>query len=78
MVNDWSPELKPPVDAYTCYIAYNMSKWTPKNIIMSELARHHILGLNVSPNPDKSLVNVAIKKHEKGIMCFWGATGELK
>jgi hypothetical protein len=77
-VNDWWPDLKPPVDAYTCYVVFNMSKWTPKNIIKSELTHHNILGINVSPNPDKTLVKVAVKKLQKGIFCFWGATGETK
>jgi hypothetical protein len=77
-VPDWWPDLKPPVDAYCTYVVFNMSKWTPHGIIGSELSHHNIFGLNISPNPDKSLVKVTVHKHQKGIMCFWGATGELK
>ncbi|HVV70426.1 MAG TPA: hypothetical protein VG733_14190 [Chthoniobacteraceae bacterium] len=77
-VPDWWPDLKPPVDAYCTYVVFNMSKWTPKGIIGSELSHHNIFGLNIGPNPDKALVKVTVHKHQKGIMCFWGATGVLK
>ena len=74
---DWWPGLKPG-DTYRCEVVSNMSKWTPHGIIGSELKGHNIYGINVQPSPDKSLVKISIKKHPRGILCFWGATGELR
>ena len=74
---DWWPGLKPG-DTYRCEVVSNMSKWSPKGIIPSEPKGHNIYGINVQPNPDKALVKITVKKQAKGILCFWGATGELK
>lgn len=74
---DWWPGLKPG-DTYRVEVVKDMSKWTPKGIIGSELKGHNIYGINVQPDAAKSLVKISIKKHPKGILCFWGATGELK
>ncbi len=74
---DWWPGLKPG-ETYRVEVVQNMSKWTPHGIIGSELKGHNIYGINVQPDPAKSLVKISIKKHPKGILCFWGATGELK
>lgn len=75
---DWWPGLKPPLEAYRVEVVQNMSKWSPHGIISSELKGHNIYGLNVQPDPTKSLVKITIKKHPKAILCFWGATGELQ
>ena len=74
---DWWPGLKPG-ETYRVEVVQNMSKWTGHGIISSELKGHNIYGINVQPDPAKSLVKITVKKQKKGILCFWGATGVLQ
>jgi hypothetical protein len=73
-VPDWFWELKPD-DKDRCYIAPDLSKWSPERML--EKDHHFIFGLDVHPSPDKILVKVRIKKAEPGIMAFFGGTGQI-
>jgi len=74
-VPDWFWELKPD-DKDRCYIAPDLSKWSPDKML--EKDHHFIFGLNVNPAPDKTLVKIRIKKAAPGIMAFFGGTGLTK
>ncbi|MEI8340566.1 MAG: hypothetical protein WCH43_03395 [Verrucomicrobiota bacterium] len=74
-VPDWFWELKSD-DKDRCYIAPDLSKWSPDKML--EKDHHFIFGLNVNPSPDKILAKIRIKKAEPGIMAFFGGTGQVK
>ena len=73
-VPDWFWELKPG-DPYRCYLATNLSKWGPKKQL--EKDHHYIFGLNIQPDPAKTLEKVTVAKTKPGIMAFFGATGQV-
>ncbi|MGH8048145.1 MAG: hypothetical protein ACREKL_12955 [Chthoniobacterales bacterium] len=72
-VPDWYWELKP-TDPYRCYVASDLSKWGPKKQL--EKDHHFIFGLDIQPDPTKTLEKVTVTKTKKGILGFFGATGE--
>ena len=73
-VPDWFWDLKPD-DPDRCYVATNLSKWGPKRQL--EKNHHSIFGLNIHPNPAKTLTSLGITKTKPGIMAFCGATGQV-
>ncbi len=74
-VPDWFWELKPD-DKHRFYLAADLGKWTKTNK-MAERTHHFIFGLDVQPNPGKTLVKLAVHKTAPGIMVFYGATGTV-
>jgi hypothetical protein len=72
-VPDWYWELKPD-DTYRCYVASNLSKWGPKKQL--EKDHHYIFGIDIQPNREKTLEKVTVTKTKKGILGFFGATGQ--
>jgi hypothetical protein len=73
-VPDWYWELKAD-DAYRCYVAANLSKWGPKKQL--EKNHHFIFGIDIQPDPKKTLEKVTVMKTRKGILGFFGATGQV-
>lgn len=73
-VPDWFWELEAG-DPYRCYVAHNLSKWGPKKQL--EADHHYIFGLDVQPDPAKTLEKIAVAKSKPGIMAFFGATGQV-
>jgi hypothetical protein len=73
-VPDWFWELKAD-DPYRCYVASNLSKWSPTKQL--EKDHHYIFGLDIQPDPGKTLEKVTVVKSKPGIMAFLGATGQV-
>jgi hypothetical protein len=74
-VPDWFWELKPS-DTGIFYVASDLSKWTATKKI--EDNHHYIFGLDVHPNPEKTLDMIRIRKDKPGLLTFYGGTGETK
>ena len=72
-VPDWFWDLKPD-DPDWVYLARDLSKWAPDKML--EKSHHSIFGLDVHPAPGKALATVLVHKEAKGILAFYGATGE--
>lgn len=56
------------------YVVHNLAKWGPKNN-MTEADHHNIDALNIHPDKNRILKNIAVAKEVKGYLVFWAATG---
>lgn len=74
-VPDWYDTLKPD-DKYRCAIATDLSKWNSQKMLDKD--HRSIFGIDVQPNPAKTLVKIRVHKSGQTFLTVFGATGETK
>jgi hypothetical protein len=72
-VPDWY-NLLPAGDADRYYVAYDLAKWSKDNK-KTEPDHHYLYGLELKPDPSKTLTRIKVGKSPGGAHTFWGATG---